>query len=70
MEITEIVQIANALVVSGIRRNLADPHEFGPGDADGVFEPAGIPELEQGYIHADVRGVEPIIVRDAAEKTR
>jgi hypothetical protein len=56
-------------VVCCLGRNLAYSHHFVSGNAYWVSETIYVPELEQGYVQADVGRVEASVLDDAVEET-
>jgi hypothetical protein len=56
-------------VVCGLGTDFADSHYFVSSDANWVYEPVDIPELEQCDVQAYVSGVEVPVRNDAFEET-
>jgi hypothetical protein len=56
-------------VVCGLGTDFTDSHDLVSSDANWVYEPVDIPELEQCYVQAYVSGVEFPVWNDAFEET-
>ena len=56
-------------MVGRLGTDFTDPHYFVSRDADGVQKTVDVPELEQGYVQADMGRVEAPVLDDAVEET-